>query len=416
MAAKNAFIDGAVASMADTTSQPSLNAFLAAMQGAEKDPKIDYLSLEPLDSYWTQVRNLYTIFESGLKCGSARVYEHQIPGGQYSNLVAQCKSMGPDIWAKWPQICDMYRDVNKLFGDIIKVTPSSKCVGDLALFLVTRNLTCDDILKRGETLEFPDSVVEFMKGLLGTPHHGFPKDIQQKILKGQKPLEGRPGDSLPAVDFEKEKVRLESKYHVSLSEESVISAILYPKVFDEYMGVLQEYGDKLPLIPTKIFLYGMSIGDQFIIKLPSANEEKYNILNVKLKRVGPLSEAALRTVIFETNGENVRELRDATIRDTSAKLGKTKSLLKQADRSDRSQIPSPIPGTVDKILCEKGQKVILGTQLLCVSAMKMNVNVIVPFSGIVQSINVKVGDKVDTGSLLIIVIPDPTNEKNTGLI
>jgi pyruvate carboxylase len=389
-------VDLAIASMADTTSQCSLNAFLAAMEGHPRDPGIPFLNLEKLDIYWSQVRTLYQPFESGLKCGSARVYEHQIPGGQYSNLIAQCKELG--LSDRWEAVLDMYRDVNRLFGDIIKVTPSSKCVGDMALFLIQNNLTCEDVLKRGEQFDFPESVVDLFMGLLGYPHHGLPKDVQAKVLKGRTPLSARPGSLLRPVDFEAERKKLEQKYDRKISDEDLISALIYPKVFEEYVEFQKEYGWKVPYIPTDAFFFGLKIGQKITIYLP--NEMKEGAMEphiVELKRIGPLNSDGTRILEFMVD----RQARKVRVKDKAVEKGTV--TCRKADLADSRHVASPLPGVVEVMYVGVGSEVKKGDPLMLVTAMKMAVQVVAPHNGKVAEIPVKVKDRVDVGSLLVVV-------------
>jgi acetyl-CoA carboxylase carboxyl transferase alpha subunit len=392
-------IDCALASMGDTTSQPSLNAFLASLEGHPRDPKIPYLSLERLDQYWAQVRTMYSPFESGLKSGSARVFEHQIPGGQYSNLYAQCADLG--LLSRWDEVLDMYRDVNRLFGDIVKVTPSSKCVGDLALFLLRNNLTCEDVRTRGETIEFPESVVELFHGDLGFPHHGFPKDISVKVLKGREPLTSRPGDSLPPADFVAERAALQHKWGPAITAEDVISSILYPKVFDDYMKWRNQFGWKCGWVDTRSFFYGLRIDVPIVVALPpDSNRENLGHLEphtVVLKRIGPLT----------SDGERVLEIlvdkdrRKTRVKDKAVEAGAVK--VRKADQSNPLHVASPLPGVVEAIYVSLNGEVKKKDPIMRVSAMKMEVQVTAPHDGKVSELTVKVGDRVDVGSLLAVV-------------
>ena len=422
-------VDGCMASMADTTSQPSLNALIASTEGAARDTGIDYLTLEPLDGVWSRIRTLYAPFESGLRAGTARVYDHQIPGGQYSNLIAQSQSLG--TFDRWADTVDMYRDVNRLFGDIVKVTPSSKVVGDMALYLIGRGLTTDDVRGEvGDSLDYPASVVALFRGELGTPHHGLPEDLRRKVLKGEKPLDGRAGASLPAVDLAAERERLEAKYLRELTEEEVISCVLYPAVMDKYFAFLERYGPKTPFLPSNVFFYGLKIGETFEVRVPvpvvqsvtAAEEEaaagdavprsptpqmptpsitsEVKRYTVTLSRVGPLQEGGMRTLVFDVNGER----REAVVKDESVQMAG--SDLPAADPADPRQLGSPLPGTIERIVVAAGAEVAQNDVLLVVSAMKMEVQVRAPFDGTMSRLDVAVGDKVDTGTLLGIVAPD----------
>lgn len=401
-------VDFATAAMADTTSQPSMNAFLSSMEGHPRAPSIDYLTLEKLDLYWSYVRTMYSPFESGLKCGTARVYEHQIPGGQYSNLIAQARSMG--TFHKWNQILSMYRDVNLLFGDIIKVTPSSKVVGDMSLFLISKGLTVDDVRTRGEEFEYPASVMNLFMGRLGYPHHGLPKDIQKKIVKDQKPLLVRPGKLLPSVDFDAIKKQLEDKYEREITDEELISSVIYPEVFDKFITFTNEFGTKAMHLPTKTYFYGMIVGEKIELEVPNHkvkdNKEDPNgvtYYSVTLNRVGPLRRGpdgneAMRTMEFDVNGETRR----ITIQDLES-LAIQECEFEKADPDKLNEIGSPLPGTVERIYLKVGTKVKKGTKIMSVSAMKMEVQVVATCDGTIQKYIVEIGNKVDLGTLLVVL-------------
>eukprot|EP00899_Mesostigma_viride_P000910 jgi/Mesvir1/1081/Mv17594-RA.1 len=407
-------VDFATASMADCTSQPSLNAFVASLRGdKEHDPEVNYLDLEPLDSFWSRVRTLYQPFECGMHSGTARVFDHQIPGGQYSNLLVQCRSMG--IFDKWEQVLDMYRDVNYLFGDIVKVTPSSKCVGDLALYLVTRGLTCKDVLdpEKAKTIDFPASSIELMEGRLGYPHHGFPKEVQTIILKGRQPLTREEvysgGED---IDLAKEKEKLEAKWKRPMSEEDVISSVIYPKVFDEYMEFVSKYSTLPSRLSTPVFWYAMEVGQTTTMKVPIKNAKELNLTEaeamaaqikdspdlflatIKLQRVSPVQHGKIRTVTFSVNGKT--QVVDVQI------AGDTKKFTgKMAEAGNKMQVAVPMNGTLDKLFVKPGDVVKEGQLLAQVGAMKMEVDVKAKASGTVASVPLAVGQQVAEGALLL---------------
>eukprot|EP00033_Pygsuia_biforma_P000130 GCRY01000165.1.p1 GENE.GCRY01000165.1~~GCRY01000165.1.p1 ORF type:complete len:1223 (+),score=453.10 GCRY01000165.1:114-3782(+) len=375
-------VDLCMASMADTTSQPSMNAFLSSMDGEACSPGIDYLSLEKLDIMWQGIRSMYSPLESGLKSGSARVYDHQIPGGQYSNLYSQNKSLGR--MDRWEQVLNMYRDVNRMFGDIVKVTPSSKCVGDMALFLVTNNLTCEDILKGDKEHSFPDSVVSLFRGELGGPHFGLPKELYPKVLnQGQTVLKERPGKTLPPADFEAERTMLQLKYGREFCDEEVVCHLLYPKVYEDYLAKHAKHGDNLTFIPTKNFFYGMELKKPITV----AGDV------IVLERVKPL-EKGHRVCLFKVNGV-AHEVR------IKIDLGDDGPCdLPVADPKNAKQVGSPLPGNVDKIFFKPGDAVKKGDKVMIVSAMKMEVVVAAPEDGTIKSFGVTVNMKVDQGTLV----------------
>eukprot|EP00946_MAST-07B_sp_MAST-7B-sp1_P004555 g4555.t1 len=401
-------IDTAIASMSENTSQPNMNAFVASLQGAPRDTGFNYLELEQLDTYWRKVRVMYAPFENGMNAGSARVFDHQIPGGQYSNLLVQCKSMG--LGARWTEVLDMYRDVNKLFGDVIKVTPSSKVVGDLSLYLLNRNMKASDVLERGEEVEFPKSSVDLCAGRLGFPHRGIPEELSRIVLKGEKPMTVRPGELLPPADFEAQQVKLTERLGRPASQTELLSSFLYPKVFDDYCDFLDKNGP-VTCLPTLPFWYGMVVGDSFEVTLPDAaardellgvaakeGEEKQSGGNssltvvIALKRIGPL-KAGKRVLTFTVDGVD----RVVTMDDAEEGAG-SKTVM--ADPNDECQVPSPLPGSVEDVACEVGQKFNKGDCMMIVVAMKMEVKVTAPFDLTVESVEVNKGDKVEEGSLV----------------
>ena len=397
-------IDFCTASMADGTSQPSLNAFVAMMEGASNDTGMNYLDLEPYDMYWARVRSMYSPFESGMLSGSARVYEHQIPGGQYSNLLVQCQSMG--IWDRWEEVLDAYRDVNRLFGDIVKVTPSSKCVGDLALYLVTRSLTTADLLDpaKAQNIDFPESVVGLMKGELGLPHRGFPAVVEAAILKGAPKLTLRAGLSLPPADFEKNISQLSTTFGFAVTAEQAMSSLMYPKVFSDYMKKIQKTSPLLRYLPTPVYFYALEAGQSFTMSIPAplasevtkqdaANGPDVIAITIELRRVGPLQRRH-RAVTFAVNGtEQVVSVKDSS--------GAFVFEGPMASTADPKQLASPMPGAIEKLLVAEGQAVKAGDTLCTVSAMKMEVKVTAPADGVVKELAVAAGTRVVEGALLM---------------
>ncbi|MFC0297617.1 pyruvate carboxylase [Geobacillus jurassicus] len=380
-------VDVAVSSMAGLTSQPSANTLYYALEGTERAPEVDIYGLEQLARYWEDVRKFYQEFESGMNAPHTEVYMHEMPGGQYSNLQQQAKAVG--LGDRWDEVKEMYRRVNDLFGDIVKVTPSSKVVGDMALYMVQNNLTEQDIFERGETLNFPDSVVEFFEGYLGQPHGGFPKELQRIILKGREPITVRPGELLEPVDFEQIKQELYDKLGREVTDFDAIAYALYPKVFLEYAETVEKYGD-ISVLDTPTFLYGMRLGEEIEVEI-----ERGKTLIVKLVSIGQPQADGTRVVYFELNGQP----REVIIRDESIKAAVAERI--KADRTNPNHIAATMPGTVVKVLVEKGEKVDKGDHLMVTEAMKMETTVQAPFAGIVKDIYVKSGDAIQAGDLLI---------------
>ncbi|BDG48179.1 MULTISPECIES: pyruvate carboxylase [Parageobacillus] len=380
-------VDVAVSSMAGLTSQPSANTLYYALEGTKRAPEINIQGLEQLSRYWEDVRKFYQEFESGMNSPHTEVYMHEMPGGQYSNLQQQAKAVG--LGDRWDEVKEMYRRVNDMFGDIVKVTPSSKVVGDMALYMVQNNLTEQDIFERGDTLDFPDSVVEFFEGYLGQPHGGFPKELQRIILKGREPITVRPGELLEPVDFRKLREELYHSLDREVTDFDVIAYALYPKVFLEYAETVKKYGD-ISVLDTPTFLYGMRLGEEIEVEI-----EKGKTLIVKLVSIGQPQADGTRVVYFELNGQP----REVIVRDESIKSAVVERI--KADRTNPNHIAATMPGTVVKVLVEKGEKVNKGDHLMITEAMKMETTVQAPFSGVVKDIYVKNGDAIQTGDLLI---------------
>ncbi|WP_027408266.1 pyruvate carboxylase [Anoxybacteroides tepidamans] len=380
-------VDVAISSMAGLTSQPSANTLYYALEGTERAPLVDIQGLEQLSRYWEDVRKFYQEFESGMNAPHTEVYMHEMPGGQYSNLQQQAKAVG--LGDRWDEVKEMYRRVNDLFGDIVKVTPSSKVVGDMALYMVQNNLTEQDIYERGETLDFPDSVVELFEGYLGQTPGGFPKELQRIILKGREPITVRPGELLEPVDFGKIKEELFHTLGREATDFDAIAYALYPKVFLEYTQTVEKFGD-ISVLDTPTFLYGMRLGEEIEVEI-----EKGKTLIVKLVAIGQPQADGTRVVYFELNGQP----REVIIRDESIKSAVVERI--KADKNNPNHIAATMPGTVVKVLVESGEKVNKGDHLMITEAMKMETTVQAPFSGIVKDIYVKNGDAIQAGDLLI---------------
>ncbi|MEH6854554.1 pyruvate carboxylase [Priestia megaterium] len=383
-------VDVAVSSMAGLTSQPSANSLYYALENTERKPKLDIQSLEQLSYYWEDVRKYYREFESGMNAPHTEVYVHEMPGGQYSNLQQQAKAVG--LANRWDEVKEMYAKVNQLFGNIVKVTPSSKVVGDMALYMVQNNLSEEDIFERGDTLDFPDSVVELVEGYLGKPYGGFPRELQSIILKGKKAITDRPGQLLEAANFQKIKEDLCQKLQRKVTNYEVIAYVLYPKVFMDYQEKFRRYGD-LSVLDTPTFLYGMRLGQEIEIEI-----EKGKILIVKLVSIGQAQSDGTRTVYFELNGQP----REVIIKDDSVKPTITAKMV--ADPTNAAHIGATMPGTVIKVLVQKGDKVSKGEHLIITEAMKMETTIQAPFSGIVKDIYVSNGESIQPGNLLIELI------------
>ncbi|MCM3722333.1 pyruvate carboxylase [Solibacillus isronensis] len=380
-------IDTALGSMAGLTSQPSANSLYYAMKGSERTVRADIDSLEKLSYYWEDVRKYYVDFESGMNAPHSEIYVHEMPGGQYSNLQQQAKAVG--LGDRWDEVKTMYSRVNLMFGDIVKVTPSSKVVGDMALFMVQNDLTEDNIVERGQTIDFPESVIEFFQGYLGQPHGGFPVEIQKVVLKDRTPITVRPGELLPPVDFDQLTAELTEKCGRAPSKQDVLAYALYPKVFEQFTDAVNAFGD-VSVLDTPTFFYGLKIGEEIEVEI-----EKGKTLIVKLVSIGEPQHDGTRIIYFELNGQS----RELVIQDLTVEVDGSIAL--KADPSNPNQIGATMPGTVLKVVVNKGSTVKRGEHLLITEAMKMETTVQAPKDGIVKEIYAKAGDAISTGDLLI---------------
>ena len=380
-------VDASLSSVSGLTAQPNLNALLAALEGSIWDPQVDMAGLQQLANYWETVRTYYAPFESELRSGTAQVYYHEIPGGQYSNYKPQVEGLG--LGHRWEECKEMYRKVNDMFGDLVKVTPSSKIVGDMAMFMVQNNLEPEDVYERGQNLSFPQGVIDFFKGMIGQPYGGFPEKLQKIILKDEQPLTCRPGELLEPVDFAAKKTELEKKLNQQVSDRDVLSAVLYPGVFEEFVRHRQQYSDT-SFLPTPVFFYGLDVGDEVSIDIQAGKT-----LIIKLNAIGRVHENGTRNIYFELNGEP----RQVTVKDLSA-AAQDSSCVK-ADPDDPRQVGAPMPGKIFKLLVAVGDEVKAGDTLLATEAMKMETNIKVKKDGIVKEIMFAEGDQVAQDDLLV---------------
>ncbi|MBH0229009.1 pyruvate carboxylase [Halobacillus yeomjeoni] len=380
-------VDVATGSMAGLTSQPSANSLYYALEGNKRKPNINIKAYEELGHYWEDTRKYYQDFESGMIAPHTEVYEHEMPGGQYSNLQQQAKAVG--LGDRWDEVKRMYRRVNDMFGDIVKVTPSSKIVGDMALFMVQNDLNEDDVYENGESLDFPDSVVEFFQGYLGQPYGGFPSELQRIILKGREPISVRPGELLEPVDFNNLKETLFHSLDRQVTSFDMISYALYPKVFMDHQKFREQFGD-MSALDTPTFFYGMRLGEEIEVDI-----EQGKTLIVKLVSVGEAQVDGTRTLYFELNGQP----REVVVRDENVKA--TVQQRPKADKGNTKHIGASMPGTVIKVIADKGEKVKKGDHLMITEAMKMETTVQAPFDGVIKDIYVENNEAIHVGDLLI---------------
>lgn len=380
-------VDVALASMSGLTSQPNFNTLTQVLKGTDRSEAYDINLLNQYSDYWETVREFYYPFESGLKAGTAEVYDHEIPGGQYSNLKPQAESLG--LGDKMQEIKKAYADVNELFGDIVKVTPSSKVVGDMALFMVSNELTKDDILDENLGIAFPDSVKAFFRGELGQPHGGFPKKLQKLVLKNEKPFKGRANEHLDPIDFDKEIKEFKEKFtDAAITELDFLSYKLYPKVFEEYYKHYEEYGN-VSVIPTPLFFYGMTEKQkEAIISIGMGK----NIL-VELVYVGDADEDGNRLVTFKLNGQS----RAVLVKDESVKVAK----VSHAKASSENEIGAPLQGLLTKVLVKPGDKIKKDDPLFVIEAMKMESTITANVAGKVSEIVLSEGTMVQSNDLVV---------------
>ncbi|WP_044476815.1 pyruvate carboxylase [Oceanobacillus massiliensis] len=380
-------VDIAAGPMAGLTSQPSVQTLYHALEGTSRQPGIDIEAYEGLSHYWEGIRGYYQDFESGMKAPHTEVYFHEMPGGQYSNLQQQAKAVG--LGNRWNEVKTMFRKVNDMFGDIVKVTPSSKVIGDMTLFMVQNGLTEKDVYEKGNTIDFPDSVIEFAQGYIGQPYQGIPEKLQKIILKDREAITVRPGELLEPVDFKEAREELFQSLNRQVTSFDLISHALYPKVFMDYTKFCETYGD-MSVLDTPTFFYGMKLGEEIEVEI-----EKGKTLIVKLVSISEPKEDGTRVFYFDLNGQS-REIR---IRDNS--LESMVATKPKADKSNTKHIGATMPGTVLSVNCSKGDAVNKGAHLLTNEAMKMETTIQAPYSGVIKEIHVGSGDTIEVNDLLI---------------
>ena len=379
--------DLAISSMSSLTSQPSMNAVVAALEGQERDTGLSLMDLQKLTDYWADVRERYVDFESDLKTPVTDIYRYEIPGGQYTNLKPQVESL--NLGHRFLEVKEMYKKVNDMLGDIVKVTPSSKMVGDLAIFMVQNDLTPENIVEKGAALSYPDSVVSYFKGMMGQPAWGFPKDLQKIVLKGEEPISVRPGALLPPADFEAAKEHLRKVCGYEPSERDVISWLTYPKVLEDYFKNRAEYG-YITRLGSHVYFHGLAVGETNRV-----NIEDGKTLVIKYLGLGDANEDGTRVVQFELNGMR----REINVQDKHAKA--SVHAVEKADPDDPMQVGASIPGAVSKVLVKKGDEVKENDVLLIIEAMKMETSVVARADGVVGEVKVEAGDSVVAGQLLM---------------
>jgi pyruvate carboxylase len=381
-------VDLAISSMSGSTSQPNLNSVVAALQNTPRDTGLDLDALDEFANYWEQVRNFYAPFDTAPRSGSAEVYLHEMPGGQYTNLKEQAAAMG--LAQRWPEIARCYAEVNQLFGDIVKVTPSSKVVGDMTMFLITRGIKPADVvnLEPGST-PFPASVIDMLSGGLGQPIGGWPKQVQKVVLGDKKPNKGRPGADMPALNLAKATAELSTKLKYEAGEDDLYSHLMYPEVHAEFAKFSRDYGD-VSVLPTTAFFYGLKPGEEISVDI-----EEGKTLFIKLISVGTPDKDGRRTVTYDLNGM----ARETSVLDRSIQT-KVKARAK-ADPANPLEVGAPIPGVITSLSVGIGAKIAKGDKLLTLEAMKMQTTLYAAADGVVHEIPVKVGETVESKDLIM---------------
>ena len=386
-------VDVALGGLSGLTSQPNFNSIVEMLRFNERENELNTKSLAEYSDYWETVRSYYYPFESGLKSGTGEVYNHEIPGGQYSNLKGQAIALG--LEDKFPEVTRMYGEVNKMFGDIVKVTPSSKVVGDMAQYMISNELTVDDVMERGDTISFPQSVISFFKGDLGQPVGGFPSKLQKIVLKNQKPYTDRPNAHIEPIDFDKEFTSFKRTFKKGMGREleitDFLSYKLYPKVFIDAYNKHVKYGNVMN-IPTKNFFFGMEIGEEIMVDL----EVGKRVLISLMQKSEP-DENGNVSIFFKINGQ----MRNVLIKDTSIKVDKKENI--KADNANENQIGAPLQGLLSNVLVKKGEKVKENQPLFIIEAMKMETTVTAVKPGVVDKIELKKGALVNTNDLILIM-------------
>ncbi len=386
-------VDAALAAMSGGTSQPNLNSIVEALRHTPRDTNLDIEVLNECSDYWETVRTYYLPFDSGPKAGSARLYQHEIPGGQYTNLREQAAAMG--LGHRWREVEKMYAEVNQLFGDIVKVTPSSKVVGDMTLFLLANELQPSDLLKLDDKhdLSLPNSVVEMFSGVLGVPPGGWPRKLQKIILRGEAPLKGRPGASLEAADLAETSATLEKKVGHSVRRDDLLSYLLYPDVFVKYDKFRQTYAD-VGVLPTPAFYYGLGSGEEITVEI-----EPGKTLIIKFLTASDPHPDGTRTLFFELNGQP----REVNVRDHALRV--VERAHPKADPADPGQVAAPAAGVISGIAVQVNHPVERGAKLLTLEAMKMQSNIYAPIAGRVLKLLVTPGQHVEAKDLLVTIAP-----------
>jgi pyruvate carboxylase len=386
-------VDAAMDPMSGLTSQPNLGSIVEALRGGPRDTGLPSAALTAVATYWEGVRRGYAAFESDIRAGTAGVYTHEMPGGQYTNLREQARSLG--LESRWPDVARVYAEVNSMFGDIVKVTPTSKVVGDLALYMVANGLSAADVCDPRREIAFPQSVVEYFHGDLGQPAGGFPEALQRKVLKGREPLTVRPGAVLPEADLAASRHEVETHIRRSVSDDELASYLMYPKVFTDFAEHRRTYGD-VSVLPSSAFFYGVDTEEELAIDI-----ERGRTLIIRFLAVGEPDPEGQRTVFFELNGQ------PRQVKVTDRSLASVARPRRKAEAGNADHVAAPMPGMVTGLTVVAGQGVEAGDRLLSIEAMKMETAIFAERAGVVDEIIVHAGTQVEAQDLLLVLAPSP---------
>ena len=382
-------VDAAMDALSGNTSQPCLGSIVEALAGTEREPGLDPAWIRRISFYWEAVRTQYAAFESDLKGPASEVYLHEMPGGQFTNLKEQARSLG--LETKWHKVAQAYADANQMFGDIVKVTPSSKVVGDMALMMVSQDLTVEDVVNPAKEISFPESVVSMLKGDLGQPPSGWPEALQKKALKGDTPYTVRPGSLLAPADLDKERADIETKLERKVNDFEFASYLMYPKVFTDFAIAADTYGP-VSVLPTPAYFYGLPTGEELFVDI-----ERGKTLVILNQAQGEADQKGMVTVFFEFNGQPRRiKVPD---RAHGAASG---AVRRKVELGNALQVGAPMPGVVSTVGVAAGQAVKAGDVLLSIEAMKMETALHAEKDGMIAEVLVKAGDQIDAKDLLIV--------------
>ena len=380
-------VDCAMDALSGNTSQATIGTIVEALKGDDRDTGLDISAIRELSNYWEAVRGHYAAFESGMQSPSSEVYLHEMPGGQFTNLKAQARSMG--LEDRWHEVAKAYADVNQMFGDVIKVTPIAKTVGDLALMLVSQGITTEDLLKPETDFSFPDSVITLMKGHVGQAPGGFPPAIVKKVLKDEEPITVRPGSLLEPADLEKERAALAEKYDQEIDGEDLMGHMMYPKVFEDYMDRHVIYGP-VRTLPTHTYFYGMKPAQEISVEIDPGVT-----LEIRMQAVAETNEEGIAKVFFELNGQ------PRTVRVPDRSVSDVTTARAKADPANDRHIGAPMPGIVATVVVKDGAAVKVGDLLLTIEAMKMETGIHADRDAVVKSVFVTPGAQIDAKDLLV---------------